>query len=104
MAYSTTNPVRLFGSDGLTDGQSLFIYRSTHAHGEIEAAGFFSDGKRHGMKIGDALLNLAVSSDGSSAATMHIVSASTAAISAASPLPASAYGQAFNCSVSVGST
>lgn len=100
MAYSSTNPIRVFGSDGLADGQSLLIYRSTHAHGQIEAAGFFTNGKRHGMKVGDALLNLAVSSDGSSAATLHIVSGSTGAVAASDTAGSSAYDQAYDCSVS----
>lgn len=104
MAYSSTNPIQTilprFGS-----GPAVHIYKSTHAHGAIEATGFFADGKRHGLQIGDALLAIAYSeSDGSSAATWHVVSGSTAAISAASPLPASAYEQAFNVTVSPAST
>jgi hypothetical protein len=114
MAYNTATTSSVFANnatprveriaDGLTDGRGVFLYRSTHAHGEIEATGFFADGKRHGLKLGDALLNIAFSSDGSSAATWHVVSASTGAISAADPLPSSAYNQAFNVSVSVAST
>lgn len=103
MAYSSTNPVREihapFGA-----GARVFIYSSTHAHAAIEAAGFFTNGKRAGMAAGDALLSLAVSSDGSSAATWHIVSGSTGAIAASDTAGSSAYAQAYNVTVSVAST
>ena len=102
MAYSSTNPVRqIFG--GLSDGQAVFMYTSTHAHAAIEVVGFFADGKRHGMKVGDILIAANRSSDGSSAATLHVVSASTGAIAATSTFGSSAYSQAFNCSVTVAS-
>lgn len=91
-------------SDGFSDGHGVFIYRSTHAHGDIEATGFFADGKRHGLKVGDLLCNIAYSSAGSSAATWHVVSASTGAVSAASSDSAAAHNQAFNVTVTPATT
>lgn len=105
MAYSSTNPVRrLSDGAGLSDGFGVFVYRSTHTHSDIEAAGFFTDGKRHGLKLGDVLIAAHFSSDGSSAATMHVVSASTGAIAASATAGSSAYNQAYNVSVSAATT
>jgi hypothetical protein len=94
MSYSSTNPVERVYS-GLSNGKGILLYRSTHTHSDIEATGFFADGKRHGMKIGDALLHIHASSE-SSAATWHVVSASTGAVAASDTAGSSAYGQAFN--------
>lgn len=103
MSYSSTNPVQTF-HPRYGAAPALHIYRSTHAHAEIEAAGFFANGKRHGLSSGDALLNIPYSTDGSSAATWHIVSGSTGAIAASDTAGSSAYAQAYNVSVTVAST
>ena len=89
---------------GFTDGRNVWLYRSTHAHADIEAVGFFTNGRRDGMRVGDALFNIAYSSAGSSAMTCHVVSASTGAIAASDTAGSSAFSQAYNCSVTVGST
>jgi hypothetical protein len=105
--YSTGNfppVVERIGEGGLLGGRGQFRYMSTHSHADIEATGFFTDGKRHGMRIGDALLNLPVSTAGSSAATWHIVSASTGAIAASATAGSSAWNQAENVTVSPAST
>lgn len=105
MAYSSSNPVRqLSEGAGLADAFASWVYRSTHTHSEIEAAGFFTDGRRAGLKVGDALLNLCHTTTGSSAATWHVVSASTGAIAASATAGSSAWDQAFNVSVSAATT
>lgn len=103
MAYSSTNPVRCI-HEPFSNGPKVFLYASTHAHAEIEATGFFTNGKRAGLTTGDAVLNLPISTAGSSAATWHIVSASTGANAASDTAGSSAYAQAYNASVSVAST
>lgn len=102
MAFSSSN-LQLIHVGFNGTGPKVFLHSSTEAHAAIEATGYFANGKRFGMTTGDLLMNLAVSSDGSSAATMHIVSASTGAI-AATEATAAAHRQAYNVSVSVGST
>jgi hypothetical protein len=77
---------------------ALHIYRSTHAHADIEATGFFKDAKRFGLKPGDIVIAAAYSTAGSSAVTLHQVSGSTGAISS-STSASSAYNQAYNATV-----
>src|SRR5258708_32013275 len=91
-------------ADRLTAGYGVWVYRSTHAHAEIEAAGFFTDGKRDGLRLGDLLFNVNYSSAGSSAATLHVVSASSGAVATSDTAGSSAFSQAYNVSVSVCST
>ena len=93
MTYSSTNPIRCLQSDGLTDGQSMWLYRSTHGSSEIIAAGFFTNAVRAGMKVGDPLVNIRTS-DG--AVTWHAVTGTTAADTG--------YAPAYNATVSAGST
>lgn len=114
MAYNTESTGSVYANQplrrveamyqGFSDGRTVWLYRSTHAHGDIEASGFFADGKRHGMKLGDALLNVAYSSAGSSAATWHVVSASTGAVAESDTAGSSAYSQAYNVTVTPAST
>jgi len=103
--YSTGYPprVELVAAGGLTDGRGFYRYMSTHSHTDIEATGFFADGARHGLKIGDVICNIPVSTAGSSAVTWHIVSNSTGAV-AATDATRTAFDQAYNMSVSVAST
>lgn len=89
-----------FGSGG----RSVFIYPSTHSHTDIEATGFFTNGKRDGLQVGDLLINLPLSTAGSSAASIHVVSASTGAVAASDTAGSSAYSQAYNVSVTGFST
>lgn len=87
MAYSTTNPVRCAVLFGITNAQQLLIYESTHVHADIEstAGGGFFKGCAFGspssagggtspvgMKVGDLLMHIHVSSV-TSAITMHRV-------------------------------
>ena len=56
MAYDTSNPPRLIVDHGLSGSTGgVFLYSSTDAHGTVSGAGYFSDGSRHGMKVGDAM-------------------------------------------------
>jgi hypothetical protein len=80
-------------SDGLTDGQSVWVYSSTASCTEIAATGFFTDTKSYGMKVGDPLMNIRTS-DG--AVTWHSVTASTAANTG--------YNPPYNITVGAGST
>lgn len=85
----------------LSTAQGVWVYGpQADAHGTVEGTGYFANGKRLGMKVGDIVI---VARD-SSAVTMHLVTASTAAVSAASPLPSSAFNQAFNCTVAAASS
>lgn len=102
MAFSSSNLQIVFSP--FTDGAKTFIHRSTDAHATVEGVGYFADGKRLGMAVGDLLINLAHSTAGSSAVTHHIVSASTGAIAASATAGSSAHNQAFNCTVSAGAT
>lgn len=53
MAYSTSNPPNLVVG-AFSDKTQHWIYESTHTQAEVTtAAGFFSDGKARGMKLGD---------------------------------------------------
>ncbi len=56
-------------------GQRSWIYVSTHISSDIEAANFFTDGKKLGMKPGDFLTHISVSSLplASTAATAGVV-------------------------------
>ena len=102
MAFSSTNLERMY--QNFSNGRGTFLHRSTATHTDIEATGYFEDGKRLGMALGDALLHICGTSTGSSAATWHVVSASTGAVSAASSDSAAAWNQAFNVTVSAATT
>lgn len=86
MAYSSSsNPVRVAVSFGLTDAKQLFLYESTHAHAAIETTAGFFTGAGFGspstscvsMKVGDLLVNVNQSTAGTSAITWHRVSSLT---------------------------
>lgn len=96
--------VQLLNAGGLTNGRATWTYTSSHSHTDIESVGFFADGKRHGLKLGDLLINAAYSTAGSSAATMHVVSASTGAVAASDTAGSSAWGQAYNVTVTPATT
>lgn len=84
MAYSSTNPARQITNLGLpsTGGSAVFAYESTHPHASIEVASFFtgcgfgspSSANAIGMKVGDLVVNINVSTAGTSAITWHRVS------------------------------
>lgn len=82
MAFSSTNLEAIHVP--LTGGPRVWLHRSPDAHGTVEGTGYFVGagyGGRTasmGMQVGDLVLNMRHSTDGSSAATLHVVSASTA--------------------------
>ena len=54
MTYDATK-LNLIKS-GLNAGPALWDYTSGDAHGTVEGASFFSDGVKHGMKVGDKVI------------------------------------------------
>lgn len=62
MAYSTTNPPALL-QDRLMGGGAVWSYISADARADVVAAGYFSNGRSLGMKLGD-VVNCVVDSTG----------------------------------------
>nr|VUD29881.1 Uncharacterised protein [Raoultella sp. NCTC 9187] len=62
MAYSTTNPPSLL-QDRLMGGGAVWSYISADARAAVVAAGYFSNGRSLGMKLGD-VVNCVVDSTG----------------------------------------
>lgn len=55
MAYASSNPpMRMFGP--LTGAGSIWQYRSTELGTAVDGAGYFTNAKDLGMKVGDAVL------------------------------------------------
>jgi hypothetical protein len=74
MAYVTTNPPAKI-AQGVGSSPSLWVYSSTDVHTDVDAADYFSDGHKLGMKVGDfVLVNKSTATVG---ATLHSVSAVT---------------------------
>lgn len=80
MAYSSTNPAKKIAGTGFDGGGSLWAYESTHVHGVVEGANFFtgcgfgSPGSNAiGMRVGDLLIAVCQATSGTSALTMHRV-------------------------------
>lgn len=55
MAYSTTNPPTCM-TGPLTGAGNLWQYRSTELGTAVDAAGYFTNAKDLGMKVGDMVL------------------------------------------------
>jgi hypothetical protein len=72
MAYSNTG-LRLL-VPGVGDGPALWIYSSTDAHTDVDAAGYFSDGADFGLKANDVMI--VVDTD-SATTTIHGVASAT---------------------------
>lgn len=62
MAYSTTNPPALL-QDRLMGGGAVWSYISADEREAVVAAGYFSNGRSLGMKLGD-VVNCVVDSTG----------------------------------------
>lgn len=82
MSYSSTNPAKKIAGTGMDGGGSLWAYESTHVHSIIEGVGFFagcgfgSPGNNAiGMRVGDLLIAVCQATSGTSAVTMHRVTA-----------------------------
>jgi len=71
MSYSTSNPPRLIVAHGLSGADGgVWRYSSTDAHTDVDAAGYFTDGGKLGMRVGDTVI--VVKSD-TGATTLHTV-------------------------------
>jgi hypothetical protein len=77
MAYVTTNSPKCILS-GFGGSPSIFVYTSGDAHTIVDDAGYFTNGKAIGMKLGDIVY---VVNDTAAAytATLHAVSVVSAA-------------------------
>jgi len=116
MAFNESGPLpRKIWDTGIRGGGSSaagngWLYRSSDANAAVTATGYLAgcgvgskSGPQIGMAIGDVVLCVESSAGASPGKlTMHTVTASTAAISNASPLPSSAFHQRFNASLSTG--
>ncbi len=57
MAYSSTNPPALTAGGPLTGAGNIWRYHSTHVGTAVDAAGFITNAKALGMKVGDTVLS-----------------------------------------------
>lgn len=71
MAYSSSNPPRRVQELGW-NGKAMWMYESADPHATVEGAGYFSDGTRYGLKIGDLMY---VIRTGTVEVTIHRVTA-----------------------------
>ncbi|HAT2607131.1 TPA: hypothetical protein I8235_000040 [Kluyvera intermedia] len=79
MAYSTTNPPALL-MDRVMGGGAVWSYISADARATVVGAGYFTNGKNLGMKLGD-VVNCVVDSTGVlSVTSVTTVNASTGAV------------------------
>ncbi len=102
MAYSSSAPVVKIVNFGLTSGAAIWSYESTHAHAAVEAANFFTGcgvgspgNSAVGMRVGDLVVAINQSVSGTSAITMHRVTAISSS---------TGWGGGLHASVSVGSS
>lgn len=102
MAYSSTNPVRKVLNFGFTSGNNLWAYESTHAHSALESANFFNGcgygsptNNSVGMQVGDLVVAINQSTAGTSAISLHRVTAISSS---------TGWGGGIHASVSVGSS
>ena len=106
MAYSSSNLQLIV--DTFSGGPKTYLYRSTDSHGTVEAAGFFAGAGaagrsvNHGMRAGDLVMVAMHSTGGSSAATLHVVSACTANQSDTGA--STGYDTVYNCSITAAAT
>ena len=75
MAYSTSNPPNMI-TTGVGSGPAMWVYASTDAHTDVDAANYFTNGRGLGMAVND--LVFVIDTDAPTA-TMHVVTAVGAA-------------------------
>lgn len=63
MAYSTSNPPRLLVA-GMGGSPAMWHYSSTDVSTAVKATGYFSNGAALGMRVGDVLHSVALSTAG----------------------------------------
>jgi len=55
MAYATSNPPKLV-SQSIGGGPKIWLYQSADVVGDVDAAGYFTNGETLGMEIGDRVI------------------------------------------------
>jgi len=75
MAYSTSNPPKLL-VPRVGSGNALWVYSSTDAHTDVDAANYFSNGDDLGMKVNDVVI--VIKTTATVGCTLHPVSDVTA--------------------------
>jgi hypothetical protein len=83
MAYATTNPPRMWGGD---PGNRLWYYSSVDIIGDVDAAGYFTNGSALGMKVGDIVLVRDTTTPSMAIAAVSAVTAGGAATVVQQPL------------------
>jgi hypothetical protein len=81
MTYSNAN-LNLHKS-GLNAGPASWIYTSTDAHTDVDAASYFSDGKKRGMKLNDIVIVVDTSAHTTTLHHVQSVSGNACTISSA---------------------
>lgn len=71
MAYETSNPPKCVLS-GFGGSASIWVYTDGDAHGDVDASGYFTNGAKLGMKVGDIVF---VQNTTGYTTTLHSVSA-----------------------------
>jgi len=59
---------------GVSGGPALWLYHSDDAHGDVDAAGYFTDGADFGLKAGDIMI---VDDRDTNTVTIHGVESAT---------------------------
>lgn len=74
MAYEVSNPPKCV-SPNIGSGPATWVYTDGDAHADVDAAGYFTNGSKLGMKVGDIVF---VQNTTGYTTTLHSVSAVTA--------------------------
>jgi hypothetical protein len=82
MAYEVTNPPRCIVPAGIT-GPAIFYYFDGDAHGTVDGSGYFTDGTKYGMKLGDIVYVVNSSDYTITTHAVSVVSGTAVTISAA---------------------
>lgn len=79
MAYSTSNPPALL-QDRVMGGGAIWSYISADARATVVGAGYFTNGKNLGMKLGDVVNSVVDTTGVLSVTSVTAVNASTGAV------------------------
>jgi hypothetical protein len=71
MAYETTNPPKCIVSS-IGGAAAIWVYTDGDAHTDVDASGYFTNGGKLGMKVGDVVI---VQNTSGYTTTTHSVSA-----------------------------
>lgn len=75
MAYNPSL-LRCIAQSGIDSGNT-WIYGPGDAHGSVEAANYFSDGGKRGMRVGDLVFVIEASAGGTTSHSVTAVQAAT---------------------------